>query len=107
MHMIDSEIISNFKNGSNKPKEQVKVLADLIAVPVQDMAKKCKELGLPVDVRWFTSAENGGKKTVKKAETPETILDPALIVKGFEPKSDKMRRINALLLDALRIMMED
>lgn len=49
-HMTDSEIISSYKNAENY-KDQVKILAELNSVPVQEMAKKMRDLGLDVDMR--------------------------------------------------------
>ena len=62
--MTDGEIIRSFQN-AEKPKDQVRILAELNNVALQDMAEKLKELGQPVDMRWYAQAPK------KKTEKPE------------------------------------
>ena len=62
--MTDSEIIRSFQN-AEKPKDQVRILAELNNVALQDMAEKLKELGQPVDMRWYAQVPK------KKTEKPE------------------------------------
>lgn len=62
--MTDSEIIRSFQN-AEKPKDQVRILAELNGVALLDMAEKLKELGQPVDMRWYAQVPK------KKTEKPE------------------------------------
>ena len=62
--MTDSGIIRSFQN-AEKPKDQVRILAELNNVALQDMAEKLKELGQPVDMRWYAQVPK------KKTEKPE------------------------------------
>lgn len=67
-HMTDSEIISSYKNAENY-KDQVKILAELNSVPVQEMAKKMRDLGLDVDMRWYAQSQ----RTATKPEKEEKV----------------------------------
>lgn len=116
--MTDSEIIKSYKSAMNY-KEQVKIIAELNDVPVQDMAQKMRDLGLDVDMRWYAQAPKGkpAKKEVKanvsdndeiqrlKAELEQQkelvggLNETVMMLKVKADYADKYRKIIMILME--------
>lgn len=96
--MTDSEIIRSFQN-AEKPKNQVRILAELNGVALLDMAEKLKELGMQVDKRWYTQipkqkAEKEESKYVNVNEEMQSLKDEVLRL------NEENKALNELLVTA-------
>ena len=96
--MTDGEIIRSFQN-AEKPKDQVRILAELNNVALQDMAEKLKELGQPVDMRWYAQVpkkklEKEEKEYVNVNEEMQSLKDEVLRL------NEENRVLNELLVTA-------
>lgn len=105
--MTDEEIIRSYKNAENY-KDQVRILAELNAVPEQDMAKKMKDLGLDVDMRWYAQVP---KKKETKEIKPVTVNNDEItrlkedlnkmteLLRDARRQAEKLRKIILILLE--------
>lgn len=96
--MSDSEIIRSFQN-AEKPKDQVRILAELNGVALLDMAEKLKELGMQVDKRWYAQipkqkAEKEESKYVNINEEMQSLKDEVLRL------NEENKALNELLVTA-------
>lgn len=92
--MTDGEIIRSFQN-AEKPKDQVRILAELNGVALLDMAEKLKELGMQVDKRWY--AQMPKKKEgefVNINEEMQSLKDEVLRL------NEENKALNELLVEA-------
>lgn len=99
--MTDDEIVQNYKN-AKKPKDQVKILAELNGTTTPEMARKLKELGLDVDVRWFTSGGNFRKKDKEDAESMSTTEE----LQKVKQEAEELRAELAQQREVVRAMGE-
>ena len=96
--MTDNEIIRSFQN-AEKPKDQVRILAELNGVALLDMAEKLKELGMQVDKRWYAQipkqkAEKEESKYVNVNEEMQSLKDEVLRL------NEENKALNELLVAA-------
>ena len=99
--MTDDEIVQNYKN-AKKPKDQVKILAELNGVTTPEMARKLKELGLDVDVRWFTSGGNFRKKDKEDTENMSATEE----LQKVKQEAEELREELAQQREVVRAMGE-
>ena len=91
--MTDSEIIRSFQN-AEKPKDQVRILAELNGVALLDMAEKLKELGMQVDKRWYAQIPKKEGEFVNINEEMQSLKNEVLRL------NEENRVLNELLVTA-------